>query len=75
MKNEEKLEYPHITKFKAFPSEEAGIFGMSLLDYFAGQALLTVPRYGEPSDIASRAYELAEAMMEQKVFTLGDDDE
>lgn len=75
MKHDEKLDYPNITKFKAFPSEEAGIFGMSLLDYFAGQALLVVPRHGGPSKVASRAYELAEAMMEQKVFTLGDEDE
>lgn len=74
MKNEEKLEYPYITKFKAFPSENAGILGMTLLDYFAGQAILTVTA-GKPKQRADMAYEIAEAMMEQKVYTLGDEDE
>jgi len=74
MKHKEKLEYPYITKFKAFPSENAGILGMTLLDYFAGQALLTTT-VGTPNQRADAAYEIAEAMMEQKVYTLGDEDE
>ena len=74
MGHEEKLEYPFITKFKAFPSENAGILGMNLLDYFAGQAILTVTG-GTPKHRADMAYEIAEAMMEQKVYTLGDEDE
>jgi hypothetical protein len=75
MENKEKFEYPHITKFKAFPSENAGILGMSLLDYFAGQAMLSMAGNGTPQQRADRAYKIAEAMMEQKVHTLGDEDE
>ena len=75
MENKEKFEYPHITKFKAFPSENAGILGMSLLDYFAGQAMQLPMATGTPQQRADRAYEIAEAMMEQKVHTLGDEDE
>jgi hypothetical protein len=74
MENKEKFEYPHITKFKAFPSENAGILGMSLLDYFAGQAMQLMTT-GTPQQRADRAYRIAEAMMEQKVHTLGDEDE
>ena len=49
---------------------ESGYGGLSIRDWFAGQALivlaanLTVREY--PSETASRAYELADAMLEAR---------
>ena len=74
MKNEEKLEHQDVTKFKAFPTEDACIFGMSLLDYFAGQAMQLM-NVGTPEQRAKKAYEVAEGMVKHKIYILGDEDE
>ena len=74
MNKERKLEYPYINKWKAFPSDKYSVKGMTLLDYFAGQALASMTQ-GSPDIRADKAYEVAEAMMEMKLHTLSDKDD
>lgn len=54
----------------AFPSNEYGNLGMSLRDYFAGQALAgqsSIPRIAWSfKDIAEFAYEQADAMLAER---------
>ncbi len=47
---------------------------MTLLDYFAGQALASLTQ-GSPDKRADKAYEIAEAMMEMKLHTLSNHDD
>ena len=75
MSEERKLEYPYINRWKAFPSDRTDIIkGMTLLDYFAGQALASMTN-GSPQKRADQAYLIAEAMMEMKFHTLEDKDD
>jgi hypothetical protein len=56
----------------AFPRESSiGHFGMTLRDYFAGQALLgLISFYGnDGKSIGSVAYALADAMLEERAKT------
>lgn len=73
MNKERKLEYPYINRWKAFPST-GYVKGMTLLDYFAGQALASMTK-GSPDKRADKAYAIAEAMMEMKLHTLSDHDD
>ena len=52
----------------AFPQDEfGGVKGMSLRDYFAGQALTRATSNGWPAkEIASWAYEIADAMLAER---------
>jgi len=72
--HKEDLSKPH-DGGPAFPMNDIGIhgfYGMSLRDWFAGQALSIVHRrflpdaYPDPQDIALQAYFIAEAMLEAR---------
>lgn len=49
---------------QAFPNHFG--YGMTLLDYYAGQALNGLPRDMSASDQAFRAYEVARAMLKER---------
>lgn len=52
---------------QSFESLKPDVEGMTLLDYFAGQALNNEWRKGYyPKDYAKDAYELAEAMLKER---------
>ena len=40
--------------------------GMTLRDWFAGQAIQRVPKLKWPDEIATMAYELADALLEER---------
>lgn len=53
----------------AFPATHPTHSGMSLLDYFAGQALLIESFSGlDPRQSVKRAYDVAELMLEEKNY-------
>jgi hypothetical protein len=56
--------------FKAFPYTGAGSDGMDLRDYFAAKAmqgLLASDTFAPVAEFARRAYEVADAMMEERI--------
>ena len=56
--------------FKAFPYTGAGSDGMDLRDYFAAKAmqgLLASDTHAPVSEFVRRAYEVADAMMEERM--------
>jgi len=55
---------------KAFPYTGAGSDGMDLRDYFAAKAmqgLLASDTFAPVSEFVRRAYEIADAMMEERI--------
>lgn len=52
-----------------YPRLERDARGMSLRDYFAGQALIGLLAYGAQAcdDVASDAYAIADAMLDERV--------
>lgn len=52
----------------AFPQYDYGNAGkgMSLRDWFAGQALPTLGRLSSPNDLARNAYKIADAMLKAR---------
>ncbi len=50
---------------QAFPDD--GRYGMTMLDWYAGQALGQLSKWSvDPDEVAERAFEIAEAMVERK---------
>lgn len=50
----------------AFPTENIVHKGMTLRDYFAAKAMPELIGWGEPDDIAVKAYKYADAMMKAR---------
>lgn len=54
----------------AFPSDRSGQTGMTLRDYFAGQALVALPNFWPAETRARVSYEFADAMLEERLKLL-----
>ena len=52
---------------QAFPTQLHGGDGMTLRDYFAAKAMPELIGWGEPDDIAVKAYKYADAMMKARM--------
>ena len=56
---------------QAFPKSVSGMGGnegMTLRDYFAGQALLRIASFDIPGGISKRCYMIADAMLKEREF-------
>jgi hypothetical protein len=66
MKNDGGRAFPVPENMGAYGASQINEQGMSLRDWFAGQALAHTPRDGQPSERAAWAYALADAMLAER---------